>query len=85
MSDLSKSNVAQTKITEYICKVVDQNDEAKFSTVVFKTQTSKDILKPYIKFLPILWFELHISYIICLLYVQIMKKNKVLAHIMYKL
>lgn len=53
MTDLSKSNVTQ-KIIEYICKVVDQNDEAKFSTVVFKTQTSKDILKPYIKFLPIL-------------------------------
>lgn len=54
MTDLSKSNVAQTKIIEYICKVVDQNDEAKFSTVIFKTQTSKNILKPYIKFLPIL-------------------------------
>lgn len=28
---------------------------------------------------------LHISYIICLLYVQIMKKSEVLAHILYKL
>lgn len=55
MTDLSKSNVAHKKIIEYICKVVDQTDEAKFSTVVLKTQTSKDILKPYIKFLPILW------------------------------
>lgn len=55
------------KNTEYMTNVLDQTSEAKVSAAVFRTQCSKDISKSYLSFLPFLWFELYISYIICML------------------